>query len=269
MPWMSKIVQRANCLRWICVVLALLLALPAFILAIIQCYKNPDKPVTNMKINDIMQIVGTVYNSTEQNGTLLAQEADATPMVSAHVALRPSGLNNSVCDPDLNKPRNDVSSSEETCNRPLALNSYLDMDYVEHAQNIIVTSECLTLKYSGLYYVYAKVNFKPHISHCAMNMTQPLVMRWRVSTKSGLFPHSQKVLFSGVVTCLRSCSEFEESSFSGTDIPLKVNDTLFVEVSDDNIVNFDKTSSYLGAHGFVKNKRLKEQLTNAIDNEEF
>uniref|UniRef100_A0A2C9KE48 Uncharacterized protein n=1 Tax=Biomphalaria glabrata TaxID=6526 RepID=A0A2C9KE48_BIOGL len=102
-----------------------------------------------------------------------------------------------------------------------------------------------------------------------MNMAPPLVMNWQVSTKSGLHPHLQTVLFSGVVTCLRSCSEFEKSSFSGRTVLLNVNDTLFVEVSDDSIVNFDKTSSYLGAHRLVENKRFKEQLTNAIDNEEF
>ncbi|XP_055867746.1 tumor necrosis factor ligand superfamily member 6-like [Biomphalaria glabrata] len=269
MPWMFKKTKR---LLLPISSVAFVVSLVALVLAIILGNKNPDKPVTNLKYNDIMQIVGKVCYSTAQNDSLLAQEADVTPsnrrVVSAHVTLRPYGLNNSGCHPDLNKPRNDVSSSEETCNRPLALNLYLDKDY-EHAENIIVTSECLTLKYSGLYYVYACVYFKPHISHCAMNMTPPLDMKWQVSTKSGLFPHLQTVLFSGVVTCLRSCSEFEKSSFSGRNFLLNVNDTLFVEVSDDSVVNFDKTSSYLGAHRLVENKRFKEQLTNVIDNEEF
>ncbi|KAK6962812.1 hypothetical protein BgiMline_032929 [Biomphalaria glabrata] len=76
MPWMFKKTKR---LLLPISSVAFVVSLVALVLAIILGNKNPDKPVTNLKYNDIMQIVGKVCYSTAQNDSLLAQEADVTP----------------------------------------------------------------------------------------------------------------------------------------------------------------------------------------------
>jgi hypothetical protein len=120
-----------------------------------------------------------------------------------------------------------------------------DNRLIEHVRGVEVLKEGLRIIYSGLYYVYSSINFRPESAYPCKNYTY---QTWShaVEKQSPNKPDKSGCLLKTFHTCCDSCSMEEETSFTGGVFYFEAGDVLRVSIGGYGLVYFQTKSSFAG-----------------------
>ncbi|CAL1526490.1 unnamed protein product [Lymnaea stagnalis] len=116
---------------------------------------------------------------------------------------------------------------------------------LEHEHGVEVLNDGLRIVYSGAYYVYSSIHFRPESAHPCKSF---LYTTWGHSVEK-LSPNSPAqtgCLLKTAHTCCDHCTMDEETSYTGGVFNLEAGDIIRVSVSGHGLVYFRQQTSFAG-----------------------
>ncbi|XP_059160929.1 CD40 ligand-like isoform X3 [Physella acuta] len=177
-----------------------------------------------------------VLNKPTTNERNLNFEINQSDKVQAHVYLCPStrfsGAENSI-DPIFSPTQHSVLYIDQST-----------LGFTQHNSGVDITQEGIKILFSGFYFIYSNVNFKPNTTQSSTYFTY----QWfqYVRRHSANNPVLSGVLLRTVHTTCDNCTNSQETAYTGGVFYLQTGDLIEVCVSGQGLVDFGPEQTYLG-----------------------